>query len=140
MQNIMRKATENLRLKFIVCLLFCMAVLLGVCPETDTHVLRPAQGGVNVICAAASDRDAEVATRETLGQYGTLREQYRLRGDARKTDRGLQVFYLFISAILPGVFLCVCRILSECGEWKNSSRAFIIRFIHDLDGSKTVVA
>lgn len=141
MKDLLRKITENDVYKFIICVVFCVAVLMGICPQTDTHILRSKQDGVNVICAPASAYDAEVATRETLGQGSSImRTQLRLGTSESRWGRSIQIFYLFVVAILPGFFLSICRILFEFGERKIGRSAFIIRFIHDLDGRKWIVA
>lgn len=141
MKNLLLKVKEKGVNKFIICFVFCLAVLMGICPETDTHILRSKQDGVNVICAPASAYDAEVATRETLGQGSSImRAQFRLQTDEERFGRNHQVFYLCITAVLPGFFLSICRILFEFGERSIKRIVFIIRFIHDLDGRKWVVS
>lgn len=141
MEKTLRRFAESGINKFIICFVFCMAVLVGICPQTDTHILRSKQDGVNVICAPASDCDTEVATRETLGQGSSiLRLQFRFGNSGRMPGGDVQTFYLLLAAVLPGFFLSVCRVLYEFGERKIKRKAFIIRFIHDLDGRKWVVS
>lgn len=141
MERIFRKFAKSNINKFIICLVFCMAVLTGMCPQTDTPILRTGQNGVSMICAPASAGDAKVATRETLGQgSNVLRSQFRLEEGSRRLNRYFQTVYLVLETVLPGFLLGLCRVLFEFGERKVIRKAFIIRFIHDLDGRKWVVS
>lgn len=140
MEKLLRGILDSGVKKFIICAVFCMAVLVGICPQTDTHVLRTKQEGVNVICAPASFQNMEAATRETLGQGNIVRTQLRLITNERGAARVLQVFHLCFAAVLPGFFLSVCKILFEFGTRRIRRKAFIIRFIHDLDGEKWAVS
>ena len=141
MERLLRRFTENGVNKFIICVVFCMAVLVGICPQTDTHILHSKQDGINMICAPASSHDTEVVTRETMGQGDNImRAQLRLGTGERRLGRSIQILYLIVTAVLPGFFLSVCRVLFEFGERKIKRKAFIICFIHDLDGRKWVVS
>lgn len=140
MEKVLRDILESGVKKFIICAMFCMAVLVGICPQTDTHILRTKQDGANVICAPASFQNMEVATRETLGQGSTLRTQLRLTTNERRVGRSILILHLCFAAVQPGFFLSVCRILFEFGTRKIRRKAFIIRFIHDLDGEKWAVS
>lgn len=141
MERIFRKFAKNNRNKFIICLVFCAAVLAGMCPRTDTPILRTGQSGAAVICAPASAGDAKVATRETLGQRSSvLRSQIRPENSGRRLNRYFQTVYLALEMVLPGFLIGLCRVLFEFGERKIIREAFIIRFIHDLDGRKWAVS
>ena len=125
--------------KFILCTVFCLALFAGVMPETSTRIIpsNSTEGGY-VITSVVRASENEAWIGETARNSSLLRAQFRFRNDERRVNRLLALFYLFVSVVLPGLFLSIYRVLYYFGERFVGKSECIIRFIHDLDGRKRI--
>lgn len=125
--------------KFILCAAFCITLFAGVLPETSTQMmpLNSAEGGF-VITSVVRASENEAWIGETARNSSLLRAQFRFRNDERRVNRLLTLFYLFVSVVLPGLFLSIYKVLYYFGERFVGKSERIIRFIHDLDGRKRI--